>query len=138
MEPNKIDGWLKRLPLTFQCLDTGGLYLLDDGFTFLVWLGRMLPPELVNNILGVSLANFPDLSKILLRECDNELSRNFMKILRYLREKDPSYHQLSLVVRQGEQPREGYLLLSNLVEDQMAGTSSYVDWIQQIHRQTQS
>ncbi|AQK42683.1 Protein transport protein Sec24-like [Zea mays] len=97
MEPNKIDGWLKRLPLTFQCLDTGGLYLLDDGFTFLVWLGRMLPPELVNNILGVSLANFPDLSKILLRECDNELSRNFMKILRYLREKDPSYHQLSLV-----------------------------------------
>jgi hypothetical protein len=63
-EPNKIDGWLKRLPLTFQCLDTGGLYLLDDGFTFLVWLGRMLPPELVNNILGVSLANFPDLSKV--------------------------------------------------------------------------
>jgi protein transport protein SEC24 len=61
-----------------------------------------------------------------------------MKILRYLREKDPSYHQLSLVVRQGEQPRESYLLLSNLVEDQMAGTSSYVDWIQQIHRQTQS
>jgi protein transport protein SEC24 len=63
-EPNKIDGSLKRLPLTMHCLDTGGLYLLDDGFTFLVWLGRMLPPELVNNILGVSLANFPDLSKV--------------------------------------------------------------------------
>jgi hypothetical protein len=64
-EPNKVDDVsLKRLPLTFQCLDTGGLYLLDDGFTFLVWLGRMLPPELVNNILGVSLANFPDLSKV--------------------------------------------------------------------------
>ncbi|XP_066348082.1 LOW QUALITY PROTEIN: protein transport protein SEC24 A-like [Miscanthus floridulus] len=138
MEPNKIDASLKRLPLTFQCLDTGGLYLLDDGFTFLVWLGRMLPPELVNNILGLSLANFPDLSKIQLRECDNGLSRNFMKILRTLREKDPSYHQLCRVVRQGEQPREGYLLLSNLVEDQMAGTSSYVDWILQIHRQTQS
>ena len=76
--------------------------------------------------------------QIVLRECDNELSRNFMKILRSLREKDPSYHQLCRVVRQGEQPREGYLLLSNLVEDQMAGTSSYVDWIQQIHRQTQS
>ncbi|CAN6234253.1 unnamed protein product [Urochloa humidicola] len=138
MEPNKIDGSLKRLPLTMQCLDTGGLYLLDDGFTFLVWLGRVLPPELVNNVLGVSLANFPDLSKIQLRECDNEFSRNFMKILRTLREKDPSYHQLCRVVRQGEQPREGFLLLSNLVEDQMAGTSSYVDWILQIHRQTQS
>ncbi|XP_062225139.1 protein transport protein SEC24 A-like [Phragmites australis] len=138
MEPDRIDGSLKRLPLTMQCLDTGGVYLLDDGFTFLVWLGRMLPPELVNNILGVSLANFPDLSKIQLRECGNEYSRNFMKILRILREKDPSYYQLCRVVRQGEQPREGFLLLSNLVEDQMAGTSSYVDWILQIHRQTQS
>ena len=47
-----------------QCLHTGGLYLLDDGFNFIVWLGRMLPPELVSNILGISLANFPDLSKV--------------------------------------------------------------------------
>jgi protein transport protein SEC24 len=61
-----------------------------------------------------------------------------MKILKNLREKDPSYQQLCRVVRQGEQPREGFLMLSNLVEDQMAATSSYVDWIQQIHRQTQS
>ncbi|KAK3143156.1 hypothetical protein QOZ80_4BG0359160 [Eleusine coracana subsp. coracana] len=138
MEPDRTDGSLRRLPLTMQCLDTGGMYLLDDGFNFLVWLGRMLPPEFVNNILGVSLANFADLSKIQLRECDNEYSRKFMKTLRALREKDPSYHQLCRVVRQGEQPREGFLLLSNLVEDQMAGTSSYVDWILQIHRQTQS
>ncbi|KAG2570522.1 hypothetical protein PVAP13_7KG050718 [Panicum virgatum] len=137
MEPNKIDTSLKRLPLTMQCLHTGGLYLLDDGFNFIVWLGRMLPPELVSNILGISLANFPDLSKIQLRECDNEFSRNFMKILKNLREKDPSCQQLCRVVRQGEQPREGFLMLSNLVEDQMAATSSYVDWIQQIHRQTQ-
>jgi len=63
-EPNKIYTSLKRLPLTMQCLHTGGLYLLDDGFNFIVWLGRMLPPELVSNILGVSLANFPDLSKV--------------------------------------------------------------------------
>uniref|UniRef100_A0A453A8B8 Protein transport protein Sec24-like n=1 Tax=Aegilops tauschii subsp. strangulata TaxID=200361 RepID=A0A453A8B8_AEGTS len=63
VEPDMIDGALKRLPLTLQCLDTAGLYLLDDGFTFLVWLGRMLQPELMNDILGVSLSNFPDLSK---------------------------------------------------------------------------
>ncbi|VAH39898.1 unnamed protein product [Triticum turgidum subsp. durum] len=121
-----------------QCLDTAGLYLLDDGFTFLVWLGRMLQPELMNDILGVSLSNFPDLSKIQLRECDNNHSRNFMAVLRALRERDSSCYQLPRVVRQGEQPREGFLLLSNLVEDQMAGTSSYMDWILQIHRQTQS
>ncbi|VAH24358.1 unnamed protein product [Triticum turgidum subsp. durum] len=110
---------------------------IDDGFTFLVWLGRMLQPELMNDILGVSLSNFPDLSKIQLRECDNNHSRNFMAVLRTLRERDSSCYQLPRVVRQGEQPREGFLLLSNLVEDQMAETSSYMDWILQIHRQTE-
>jgi protein transport protein SEC24 len=137
MEPERIDGSLRRLPLTLQCLDTAGLYLLDDGFTFLVWLGRMLQPEQVNDVLGVSLANFPDITKVQLRECDNNHSRNFMTVLRTLREKDSSCYQLPSVVWQGEQPREGFLLLSNLVEDQMAGTSSYMDWILQIHRQTQ-
>ncbi|VAH24359.1 unnamed protein product [Triticum turgidum subsp. durum] len=113
------------------------MMILDDGFTFLVWLGRMLQPELMNDILGVSLSNFPDLSKIQLRECDNNHSRNFMAVLRTLRERDSSCYQLPRVVRQGEQPREGFLLLSNLVEDQMAETSSYMDWILQIHRQTE-
>lgn len=88
-------------------------------------------------VLSYNYANW-DILQVQLRECDNEYSRNFMKILGTLRERDPSYHQLCRVVRQGEQPREGFLLLSNLVEDQMSGTSSYMDWILQIHRQTQS
>ncbi|XP_047095080.1 protein transport protein Sec24-like At3g07100 [Lolium rigidum] len=137
VEPDRIDGSLRRSPLTLQCLDSAGLYLLDDGFTFLVWLGRMLQPEVVNDVFGVSLANIPDLSKVQLTECDNNHSRNFMTVLRTLWGKDSSCYQLPRVVRQGEQPRESFLLLSNLVEDQMAGTSSYVDWILQIHRQTQ-
>uniref|UniRef100_M8C7R1 Protein transport Sec24-like protein n=1 Tax=Aegilops tauschii TaxID=37682 RepID=M8C7R1_AEGTA len=99
VEPDMIDGALKRLPLTLQCLDTAGLYLLDDGFTFLVWLGRMLQPELMNDILGVSLSNFPDLSKIQLRECDNNHSRNFMAVQRALRERDSSCYQLPRVIR---------------------------------------
>ena len=88
-------------------------------------------------VLSYNYANW-DILQVQLRECDNEYSRNFMKILGTLRERDPSYHQLCRVVRQGAQPREGCLLLSNLVEDQMSGTSSYMDWILQIHRQTQS
>uniref|UniRef100_R7W628 Retrovirus-related Pol polyprotein from transposon TNT 1-94 n=1 Tax=Aegilops tauschii TaxID=37682 RepID=R7W628_AEGTA len=135
IQPDRIDGSLKRLPLTLQCLDTAGLYLLDDGFTFLVWLGRMLQPELMNDILGVSLSSIPDLSKIQLRECDNNHLRDFMAVLRAPRERDSWRYQLPCVVRQGEQPREGFLLLSNLVEDQMAGTSSYMGWILQVDRQ---
>ncbi|KAG1368068.1 protein transport protein Sec24-like [Cocos nucifera] len=128
----------KQLALSAQSLDPRALYIYDDGFSFIIWLGRMLSPDLVNGILGLDVSGFPDLSKLALLEHDNEYSRKLMRILKRLREKDPSCFQLCRVVRQGEQPREGSLLLSNLIEDQTAGTSSYVDWILQVYRQSQS
>lgn len=60
-----------------------------------------------------------------------------MGLLKSLRESNPAYYQLCHLVRQGEQPRESSLLVANLIEDQIGGTSGYADWIQQIHRQVQ-
>ena len=60
-----------------------------------------------------------------------------MAILEKIRETDPSYYQLCQLVRQGEQPREGFFILANLVEDQAGGMNGYLDWILQIHRQVQ-
>ena len=76
-------------------------------------------------------------NQVTLSEQDNEMSRKLVKVVKKLRENDPSYYQICFLVRQGEQPREGYLLLSNLVEDQIGGTNGYVDWLTQIHRQVQ-
>ncbi|XVF33892.1 hypothetical protein REPUB_Repub18cG0010800 [Reevesia pubescens] len=126
---------MKRLPLVAESLDSRGLYIYDDGFRFVVWFGRMLSPDIARNLLGADFA--AELSKVMLREHDNEMSRRLMGILKKLRESDPSYYQLSYLVRQGEQPREGLLLLVNLIEDQMGGTSGYVDYIMQIYRQVQ-
>ncbi|XWS11313.1 hypothetical protein CRYUN_Cryun38cG0072800 [Craigia yunnanensis] len=125
----------KRLPLVAESLDSRGLYIYDDGFHFVIWFGRMLSPDIARNLLGADFAS--ELSKVTLSEHDNEMSRRLMRILKKLRESDPSYYQLSYLVRQGEQPREGLLLLLNLLEGQMGGTSGYVDWIMQIHRQVQ-
>ncbi|TYG47371.1 hypothetical protein ES288_D11G332700v1 [Gossypium darwinii] len=126
---------MKRLPLVAESLDSRGLYLYDDGFLFVIWFGRMLSPDVAKNLLGADFA--AELSKVILSEHDNEMSRRLMRILKKLRESDPSYYQLPYLVRQGEQPKEGLLLLVNLLEDQMGGTSGYVDWIMQIHRQVQ-
>ncbi|MBA0803899.1 hypothetical protein Gohar_014061 [Gossypium harknessii] len=126
---------MKRLPLVAESLDSRGLYLYDDGFRFVLWFGRMLSPDVAKNLLGADFA--AELSKVILSEHDNEMSRRLMRILKKLRESDPSYYQLPYLVRQGEQPKEGLLLLVNLLEDQMGGTSGYVDWIMQIHRQVQ-
>ncbi|KAM4097439.1 hypothetical protein ACJW30_07G000200 [Castanea mollissima] len=125
----------KRLPLAAENLDSRGLYLYDDGLRFNIWFGRALSPDVAMNLLGADFA--AELSKVTLSERENEMSRKLMRILKKFRESDPSYYHLCHLVRQGEQPREGFLLLSNLVEDQMGGANGYVDWILQIHRQVQ-
>lgn len=132
-----FDETSRPLALTAQNLDPRGLYIYDDGFSFIIWFGSMLPPDLTNNILG-DFSGFPDLSKAVLCELDNDTSRTLMKMLNRLRHKDSSCHQICHMVRQGEQPRESSLLLSKLVEDQSAGTNSYLDWILQIYRQSQA
>ncbi|KAG4161724.1 hypothetical protein ERO13_D01G073800v2 [Gossypium hirsutum] len=126
---------VKRLPLVAESLDSRGLYVYDDGFRFVIWFGRMLSPDIARNLLGPDFA--AEFSRVMLSRHDNEMSRRLMGILKKLRESDPSYYQLSYLVRQGEQPREGLLLLVNLHEDQMGSTGGYVNWIMQIHRQVQ-
>ncbi|KZV30407.1 protein transport protein Sec24-like [Dorcoceras hygrometricum] len=125
----------KRLPLTSESLDTRGVYIFDDGFRLVIWFGRSASPEIARGLLGEDFG--ADFSKVSLSQRDNEMSRKLMKIFQKCRESDPSYYQLCHLVRQGEQPREGYFLLSNLVEDQAGGASGYADWFMQLHRQVQ-
>ncbi|KAJ3670278.1 hypothetical protein LUZ60_010602 [Juncus effusus] len=136
-QKENIEEEITRLPLTVQCLDTRGIYLLNNGMNFVIWLGRMVPPDLINSIFGPNLANFPDLSKLQLSENGSEPSKKLTKIINNLRKKNASCHQLVHVIRQGEQPREALMLLNNLIEDQLTGSPSYLDWVLQIHRQTQ-
>ncbi|XP_073039241.1 protein transport protein SEC24 A-like [Primulina eburnea] len=125
----------KRLPLTSESLDTRSLYIFDDGFRLVIWFGISASPDIARGLLGEDFG--ADFSKISLPRRDNEMSRKLTKIFQKCRESDPSYYQLCHLVRQGEQPREGYFLLSNLVEDQAGGASGYADWFMQLHRQVQ-
>ncbi|KAD3338275.1 hypothetical protein E3N88_33796 [Mikania micrantha] len=127
----------KRLPLVAESLDSRGIYIFDDGFRFVVWFGRMLSPDLARNLVEEDSATDFSRNQVCLTERNNEMSRKLMGILNKLREADKSYYQLCHLVRQGEQPREGFFLLLNLVEDQVGGMSGYRDWMLQIHRQVQ-
>ncbi|KAL4572013.1 hypothetical protein LXL04_018781 [Taraxacum kok-saghyz] len=124
-----------RLPLAADSLDSRGIYIYDDGFRLVVWFGQMLSPDISRNLVGEDFAT--DFSRVSLSERDNEMSRKLMGILKKLRNGDASYYPLCHLVRQGEQPRENFFLLSNLVEDQVGGMNGYVDWVLQIHRLVQ-
>ncbi|KAG4213912.1 hypothetical protein ERO13_A01G087500v2 [Gossypium hirsutum] len=134
-QTNDFKNIVKRLPLVAESLDSRGLYIYDDGFRFVIWFGRMLSPDIARNLIGPDFA--AELSRVMLSRHDNEMPRRLMGILKKLKESDHSYYQLSYLVRQGEQPKEGLLLLVNLHEDQMGRTGGYIDWIMQIHRQVQ-
>ncbi|RZC77573.1 hypothetical protein C5167_001743 [Papaver somniferum] len=128
----------KMLPLSVESLDPSGLYIYDDGFRFVIWFGSRLSSDLVSKLLGVDFSTLTDLSKVSLCEHDNDASKNLMGIIKRFRVASSSSYQLCHLVRQGEQPREGSLLLANLVEDQTYGANNgYVEWIQQIHQQIQ-
>ncbi|OVA19902.1 zinc finger protein [Macleaya cordata] len=127
----------KMLPLSAASLDPSGLYIYDNGVCFIIWFGRMLSSDLAIDLIGVDLSGFPNLSRVNLCERDNEVSRKLMGILKRFRENNSSSYQLCHLLRQGEHPREGSLLLSNLVEDRIVGTSGYIEWILQIHQQVQ-
>ncbi|XP_042047015.1 protein transport protein Sec24-like At3g07100 isoform X1 [Salvia splendens] len=125
----------KRLPLTVESLDTRGLYIFDDGFQFVVWFGKALSPDITKNLVGEDFAT--DFSKVSLSQRDNPMSRKIMEILNQSRKSDPSYFQLCHLVRQGDQPREGFFLLTSLVEDQIGGANGYADWMVLLFRQVQ-
>ncbi|KAI3838054.1 hypothetical protein MKW98_009005 [Papaver atlanticum] len=127
----------KMLPLSVESLDPSGLYIYDDGFRFVIWFGSRLSSDLVTKLVGVDFSTLTDLSKVTLCEHDNDASKNLMGIIKRFRVASSSSYQLCHLVRQGEQPREGSLLLANLVEDRTYGANGYVEWIQQIHQQVQ-
>ncbi|CAL5353728.1 unnamed protein product [Camellia sinensis] len=128
---------ISRLPLMADSLDSRGLYVYDDGFRFVIWFGKMLSPDIAMNLLREDFATDFSKNQVTLCENDSEMSRKMMAVIKKFREIDPSYYQLCHLVRQGEQPREGYFLLGNLVEDQTGGISGYLDWILHMHRQLQ-
>ncbi len=72
--------------------------------------------------------------QVALQEHDSILSKRLVATLRELRKMNPAVYQQCILVRQGEQPREGILVLGNLVEDQTGGLSGYADWIVQTYR----
>ena len=60
---SKLDEFnISRLPVTAESLDSRGLYIYDDGLRFVIWFGKMLPPDIAMNLLGEDFAT--DFSRV--------------------------------------------------------------------------
>ncbi|RXW14906.1 hypothetical protein EST38_g10948 [Candolleomyces aberdarensis] len=118
------------LPLTSERLERHGLYLIEDGQTMFLWVGRDAVPQLVMDVFD--LPNYESLrgGKITLRLLGNPFSERVTAIVQKIREsrRGPYYPHLYLVKEDGEPPLRLWAL-SALVQDRADVLPSYQQFI---------
>lgn len=124
-----------QLRLSQEFLEPHGLYLLENGFRLLLWVGNMIDPEILSRLFGVAqlsaIAAGPEYN---LPELNNTLSIKVRQLVSNLQSKHHRYLPLH-VIRQGLDPAE-VDWQSNLIEDgQNTLGPSYVDFLCRLHNQ---
>lgn len=107
-----------------------GLYLIDDGQTMFIWVGRDVVPQLCLDAFGVTSVNEIPTGKAEFPEHDSELNRKIRTIIEQLREKKDSITRQSLfIVKEAGDPSMRLWAASNLVEDRTDGSLSYHQYL---------
>ncbi|KAG0695921.1 Sec23/Sec24 trunk domain-containing protein [Suillus ampliporus] len=121
------------LPLTSERLERHGLYLIEDGQTIFLWVGRDAVPQLVMDVFN--LPNYEVLrgGKTTLPVLDNDFSQRVNAIIQKMREmrRGVYYPHLYLVKEDGEPPLRLWAL-SCLIQDRADVLPSYQQFIGQL------
>ncbi|KAI0792427.1 protein transporter SEC24 [Abortiporus biennis] len=121
------------LPLTSERLERHGLYLIEDGQTIFLWVGRDAVPQLVIDVFN--LPNYEMLrgGKVTLPVLDNPFSQRVNAVIQKTREmrRGPYYQHLYIVKEDGEPPLRLWAL-SCLIQDRADVLPSYQQFISQL------
>lgn len=121
------------LPLTSERLERHGLFLIEDGQTIFLWVGRDAVPQLIIDVFN--LPNYETLrgGKTTLPILDNPFSQRVNAIIEKTREmrRGPYYQQLYVVKEDGEPPLRLWAL-SCLIQDRADVLPSYQQFISQL------
>lgn len=120
------------LPLTIDSLSSDGIYLVDNGVEFYLWIGRETDPNYVNELFGVpSLENVDPMLNL---EGGGKFSERIATIISALREDESDPYSVSskiFVVKEGDLHAEARFFWF-MVEDRASfqgGTFSYEDFM---------
>ncbi|GLJ22020.1 hypothetical protein SUGI_0412500 [Cryptomeria japonica] len=122
------------LPLSSEHIDSDGIFLLENGEDALIYAGKMVSPDMLQQLFGVqSVDDIPN--NFLLQEYENDHSRKLNELVNEIRRQRCSYLRLRVCKR--ADPTE-FLFFSLMVEDKNALGLSYVEFLVHIHRQIQT
>ncbi|KAI9593552.1 COPII component protein [Syncephalis fuscata] len=125
--------------LSSERLDRGGAFLLDDGQTSMIWLGRDVSPQLLQDLFGVVSYDALRGGKTTLPTVDHDFSRRVKTVLAKLRqEKRNIYYPNLYVVKEDGEPALRLWFLSHLIEDRTGEQPAYPMWLAQIREKVNS
>lgn len=124
------------LRASYSRIEEGGVYLVDNGQTVLLWMHAQVSPNLLEDLFGPghdSLQGLnPNTSSLPVLETHlNAQARNLLQYFSTVRGSKAVTIQLA---RQGLDGAE-YEFARLLLEDRNNEAQSYVDWLVHIHRQ---
>ncbi|KAG8877867.1 COPII subunit [Tulasnella sp. 332] len=121
------------LPLTSERLERHGLYLIEDGQTIFLWVGRDAVPQLVKDAFGLPSYEALRGGKYTLPVLDNKLSERINAIISKTREmrRGPYWSHLYVVKEDGE-PALRLWALSSLIQDRSEQSPSYPQYLTQL------
>ncbi|KAK4100355.1 beta-sandwich domain of Sec23/24 [Parathielavia hyrcaniae] len=139
--PDPQTGHLRMPPsvrATFARVEPGGVYLVDNGQTTLLWMHAQTSPNLVQDLFGDDRDSLQGLDAYtsalpVLQTHLNAQVRNIVEFLRSMRGSKGLAIQLA---RQGIDGAE-YEFARMLVEDRNNEAQSYVDWLVHVHKGVQ-
>eukprot|EP01102_Stenamoeba_stenopodia_P002842 TRINITY_DN1270_c0_g1_i1.p1 TRINITY_DN1270_c0_g1~~TRINITY_DN1270_c0_g1_i1.p1 ORF type:complete len:182 (+),score=34.08 TRINITY_DN1270_c0_g1_i1:53-598(+) len=120
--------------LTSEKLDRGNAFLLDDGQSLYLWIGKMIPAEWLYQVFGVKTFESLDGSNI--TKQDTPLASRVFAIIDYLRSQRPLWQRL-FIIKEGEEMEQKFLSL--LIYDRTkAFSTSYVEFLRELQKLVQS
>jgi len=123
---------------SFSYVEEGGVYVVDDGQTCLLWIHAQVSPNLLEDLFGPGFSELRELDPYLssLPVLETHLNAQVRNILQYMELTRGSKALTIQLARQGLDGAE-YEFARLLYEDRNGEAQSYVDWLVHLHRQIQ-
>ncbi|KAL8042690.1 hypothetical protein ABFX02_09G069500 [Erythranthe guttata] len=123
-----------QIPLSSENISDEGIYLLENGYDCLIYVGNSVPNNALQQFFGISsVEEIPN--QFVLQQYDNPLSKKLNAIVNEIRRQRCSYLRLKLC-KKGDP--SGMMFNSYMIEDKTAEGLSYVEFLVHIHRHIQS
>ena len=128
-----------KLNLSGERIVSHGLYLIDDGQTQFLWVGRDAVPQLLQDAFGVSAMNEVPNGKVELATVDSELNTKIHNIINKSRERIDSITWPTLfIIKEDGDPALRLWASTYLIEDRTDSSVGYAQFLNTLREKINS